>query len=159
MNFIQRKLYQWLGGAINQIQVQRFGNGVVTWSGQNKKQQVKDGYMGNDIVYAIVRLIVEMGKVPDWYEYQMKDKKAYAKYKSLIAQPDRVDDWGEVAHWQQKSMEIVDKPSKISDLLKYPNENDTWGDLIEVLLAYKLITGDAYAYGKIIEAGDRKSVV
>ncbi|MEG8004561.1 hypothetical protein, partial [Listeria monocytogenes] len=55
-------------------------------------------------------------------------------------------------------MEIVDKPSKISDLLKYPNENDTWSDLVELLVAYKLITGDSYTYGKLIEAGANKGL-
>ena len=158
MNFIQRKLYQWLGGTIGQIQAQRIGNGVVTWSGQNKVLQVKEGYMGNDIVYAIVHLITDKGKVANWYEYEMKDKKAYAKYKSLTAQPDKVEDWGEVLHWQSKSMEIVDKPSKISDILKYPNENDTWADLIEVLLAFKLVTGDSFTYAKLIEAGANKGL-
>ena len=155
MNYIQRKLASILGLRLNQqmVTAQKIGNGVVTWSGQNKLDQVKSGYMGNDIVYSVVNLITDKAKVPDWYEYQIKDKKAYAKYKSLIAQPDKITDWGEVLRWQSKSMEIVDKPSKISDLLKYPNEQDTWSDLIEVLLAYKLVTGDSYTYAKLIEAG------
>lgn len=155
MNFIQRKLASILGLRLNQtmITAQKIGNGVVTWSGQNKLEQVKSGYMGNDIVYSIINLITDKAKVAEWYEYEIKDKKQYAKYKSLIAQPDKVQDWAEVAHLQSKSMEVVDKPSKISDLLKYPNEQDTWSDLIELLLAYKLTTGDSYTYGKIIEAG------
>ncbi len=157
MNFIQRKLAQWLGGAINnRITAQQIGNGVVTWSGQNKLLQVKDGYMGNDIVYSIINLITNKAKVADWHEYQIKDKKYYAKYKALMAQPDKIEDWREVLLLQSKAMEIVDKPSKISDLLKYPNENDTWGDLIEALICYKLVTGDSYTYAKLIEAGANK---
>ena len=160
MNFIQRKLASILGLRLNQtmITAQKIGNGVVTWSGQNKLEQVKSGYMGNDIVYSIINLITDKGKVADWYEYQIKDKKAYAKYKALTAQPDKINDWSEVVHYQSKSMEVVDKPSKISDLLKYPNEQDTWSDLIEVLLAYKLVTGDSYTYAKLIEAGANKGL-
>ena len=78
MNFIQRKLASILGLRLNQTMVtaQKIGNGVVTWSGQNKLEQVKSGYMGNDIVYSIINLITDKGKVADWYEYQIKDKKA-----------------------------------------------------------------------------------
>lgn len=160
MNYIQRKLASLLGMRLNQqmVTAQKIGNGVVTWSGQNKLDQVKDGYMGNDIVYSVINLITDKAKVAEWHEYEVKDKKAYAKYKALIAQPGKIEDWNEVTHLQSKSMEIVDKPSKISDLLRYPNENDTWSDLIELLVAYKLITGDSFTYGKLIEAGANKGL-
>lgn len=159
MNFIQRKLYQLLGGTINnQIIAQKMGNGVVTWSGQKKIEQVKEGYMGNDIVYSVIRLITDKSKVGEWHEYKIKDKKAHARYKALTAQPDKVEDWAEVLDLQNKSMEIVETQSKITDLLKYPNENDTWSDLIEALICYKLVTGDSYAYGKLIEAGANKGL-
>lgn len=160
MNFIQRKLASILGLRLNQqmITAQKLGNGVVTWSGQNKEQQVKEGFMGNDIVYGIVSLITNKAKVAPWYEYEIVDKKAYAKYKALTAQPDKVDDWGEISKLQSKSMEIVEKPSKISDLLKYPNDQDCWSDLVEILTAYKLITGESYTYGKMIEAGQNKGL-
>ena len=159
MNFIQRKLANLLGLRLGQqVTAQRVGAGTVTWSGQNKLEQVQKGYMGNDIVYSVINLITDKGKVADWYEYQITNKKAYRKYKSLTAQPDKVEDWAEVLHWQAKAMEIVEKPSKISDLLRYPNERDTWSDLIEILLAYKLTTGDSYTYAKLIEVGENKGL-
>jgi hypothetical protein len=91
MNFIQKAALKLLGGSLaNQIFAQKVGNGVVTWSGQNKLQQVKDGYMGNDILYSIIRLITDKTKVAQWNEYEIKDKKSHARYKALTAQPDKI---------------------------------------------------------------------
>lgn len=159
MNFIQRKLADWLGLSVGRmITAQKVGNGVVTWSGQNKQQQVSEGFAGNDIVYSIVSIITNKAKIAPWYEYQIVDKKQYSKYKALTAQPDKVEDWGEVAYLQSKAMEIVEKQSKISDLLKYPNKQDCWSDLVEAHIAYKLVTGEGYLYGKLIEAGNNKGL-
>ena len=84
MNFIQRKLADWLGLSVGRmITAQKVGNGVVTWSGQNKQQQVRDGFAGYDIVYSIVSIITNKAKVAPWYEYQITDKKTYRKYKAI----------------------------------------------------------------------------
>ena len=134
------------------------GKGVVSWSGQNKQSMVNDGYRSNDIVYSCVNLITEKAKVAPWFEYEVVDEKKYKQYKSLIADPSKIDDWKQVEMLHKSALEIVSKPSKISELLKYPNDHESWSALVKSLITYKLITGDSYAYGPTIEIGENKGM-
>ncbi len=159
MNFIQRKLYSWLGAKINaSMTAQMVGKGVVSWSGQNKLSMVNDGYRSNDIVFSCINLVSEKAKVAPWFEYEVKDEKKYKQYKSMLQQPELIEDWKQLEILHKSALEIVDKPSRISELLKYPNENESWSALVKALVSYKLITGDAYCYGQIIEAGENKGM-
>lgn len=159
MNFIQRKLYSWLGAKISAaMTAQWVGKGVVSWSGQNKQSMVNDGYRANDIVYSCINLVTEKAKVAPWAEYEVVDEKKYLQLKSMLSRPDLVDDWGAVERMQKSALEMVSKPSKIGELLKYPNETETWSALVKAFISYKLITGDAYLFGRIIELGENKGV-
>ena len=46
-----------------QVSVER---GLLTWDGQNQGEIVKDSYIGNDLVYAIITLITQKAKDRDW---------------------------------------------------------------------------------------------
>ena len=48
--------------------------GTVTWQAGNFQEQVRDGYTGNDIVYAIIRLITDKVKLAPWYEAEIVDE-------------------------------------------------------------------------------------
>ncbi len=131
-----------------------YNAGTVTWQGQNAESQVKSGYSGNDIVYSIIRLIVDKVKMAPWAEYTIKDETSYKRYNAMIKRPDLIQDWGMVNDLRQKSITLVPTKSKISDLLDAPNENDSWGDLVEAYSTFKLITGNAYVYGNTIPSGN-----
>ena len=62
---------------------QMMGGGTVTWSGQNKKQMIDDGYRSNDIVYSCVNLVSEKAKIAPWFEYEVVDEKKYMQLKGL----------------------------------------------------------------------------
>jgi len=127
--------------------------GTITWQGQNGESQVKAGYSGNDIVYSIIRLIVDKVKQAPWAEYQVVNEQEYKKYSAIMKRADLITDWKSVEDMRSKALKLVPVKTKISDLLHTPNENDTWGDIIEAYSTFKLITGNAYVYSKIIPMG------
>ena len=131
--------------------------GIVTWQGADAQSYVNDGYVGNDIVYSIVKLITEKAKVAPFHVYKEIDPVAAKKYKALLASPDKITNWKEMQQLHAKAFEMYDGDTRLNELLKYPNEEDTWSDLVEQLCAFKLITGNSFIYGKLIEAGANKN--
>jgi HK97 family phage portal protein len=154
MNFIQKAAIKLLG--LNQSMPMTFQylNGIVTWSGQDARAQVNDGYRANDIVYSVVRLIVEKAKVAPWNVYKIKDKRAY---KLLVAELEKKNvNHKRVDELSTKALEIYENDQRLNELLKYPNKEDSWSDLIEGWGTYKLVTGNAYVAATLIEAGANK---
>lgn len=153
MNFLQKAAIRLLG--LNKPMPINFQylNGIVTWSGQDARQQVNDGYRGNDIVYSVVKLIVEKAKISKWSTFKVKDQKYYSQ---LQAELKRITpDAKKIEHLKTKALEPY-TDLRLAELLKYPNEEDTWEDLIEMWGIYKLVTGNAYIAADIIEAGANK---
>lgn len=128
--------------------------GIVTWQGQNAQAYVRDGYQQNDIVYSIIRLITDKAKLAPFHVYKVVDEAAAKKYKSLMKQPDKINNWKEVKDLHKKAFELYTGDSRLNELLKYPNEEDTWGDLIEQWCGFKLLTGNSFIYAKMIEGGN-----
>jgi HK97 family phage portal protein len=127
--------------------------GIVTWQGQNAQQFVKDGYQSNDIVYSIIKLITDKAKLAPFHVYKIVDQTAAKRYKSLMKQPDKIENWNEVKQLHKKAFELYDGDARLNELLKYPNGEDTWADLVEQWCGFKLITGNSFIYAKMIEGG------
>lgn len=131
--------------------------GTVTWQAGNFQEQVRDGYTGNDIVYAIIRLITDKVKLAPWYEAEIVDEVSYKRYNAIMQRPDLIKNWQEVEDLHKKALRQIDRgKSRISDLLTYPNEQDSWHDLVEAYAAFKLITGNTYIYAKMIPMGNNQ---
>ena len=127
--------------------------GIVTWQGQNAQAFVRDGYQSNDIVYSIVKLITDKAKLAPFHVYKIVDQTAAKRYKALMKQPDKIENWSEVKQLHKKAFELYDGDSRLNELLRYPNEEDTWSDLIEQWCGFKLLTGNSFIYAKMIEGG------
>jgi HK97 family phage portal protein len=127
--------------------------GIVTWQGQNAQAYVRDGYQSNDIVYSIVKLITDKAKLAPFHVYKIVDQTAAKRYKALMKQPDKIENWSEVKQLHKKAFELYDGDSRLNELLRYPNEEDTWSDLIEQWCGFKLLTGNSFIYAKMIEGG------
>ena len=134
----------------SQIAIQ---SGLVTWSGQNAASFVNDGYAGNDIVYSIIKLITDKAKLAPFGVYKVIDEKAARKYKALMSQPDKIENFKKLETLHKKAFELYTGDSRLNDLLAYPNEDDAFSDLVEQWCGFKLITGNAFIYSKTIEAG------
>lgn len=157
-------LQAWLAGGkviinnTNTQAIERTGVGTITWQGGDAIDQVRNGYVGNDIVFSCIKLISDKAKLAPWHEYKIIDKKAYSQYRAKMAQPDKITDWKEIKALQAKAMQQVETRTKISDLLEFPNIDDTFADIIEAAVSYKLITGNSYIWGKTIQAGNNKGL-
>ena len=130
--------------------------GIVTWQGGDSRAFVRDGYIANDIVYSIVKLITDKAKLAPFHVYRVKDEVSAKRYKSLMKQPDKITNWQDVKDLHKKAFEIYTGDQRLNDLLKYPNEEDTWADLVEQWCGFKLITGNSFIYGKLIETGNNQ---
>lgn len=130
--------------------------GVPTWQGFNAESLVVDGYAGNDIVYSIVKLIQDKAMVPEWAVYKEVDTVKAKRYKSLIKNPAEIGNWNEVMKLKEEAYELYTGDTRLNELLKYPNAEDTWSDLVGQEVMYKLVTGNAFVYAKLIEIGVNK---
>ena len=137
----------------SQVAIQR---GIVTWQGGDQKSFVDDGYRANDIVYSIVKLITDKAKIAPFSVYKVIDEVSAKRYKAMMKQPDKIQNWNEVEKLHKKAYEVYTGDARLNDLLKYPNTEDTWSDLVEQWCGYKLITGNTFIYAKLIEAGANK---
>jgi HK97 family phage portal protein len=135
----------------SQIAIER---GIVTWQGADQRSFVDDGYVANDIVYSIIKLITDKAKIAPFHVYRVVDEKAAKKYKSLAAQKDI--NLKELETLHKKAYELYTGDQRLNELLKYPNEEDCWSDLVEQWCGFKLITGNSFIYGKLIEAGNNQ---
>ena len=126
--------------------------GIVTWDGQNQSQIVRDSYVGNDLVYAIIQLITQKAKVAPWFVYKVKSKEAQKRYLAKMQHPDKIANYNELRELKEQAFEIYEGDAKLNELLKYPNTDDTWSDIIEQWVGFKKITGNAFMYAK--QAGD-----
>ena len=134
----------------SQVAIQK---GIVTWQGANAQSYVQDGYQKNDIVYSIIKLITDKAKLAPFHIYKEVDSVAAKRYKTLIAQPDKITNWKEVNDLHKKAFELYTGDARLNELIKYPNGEDTMADLVEQSCGFKLITGNSFIYAKMIEGG------
>lgn len=137
-------------------------SGIVTWSGENAQAFVSDGYAGNDIVYSVVNMITDKAKIAPWGAYTIRNKAKYAKYKAcvkansgIITEGVKNVSWRQLDEMKNEALIPYENDEKLNDLLTYPDAaaGTTWSELIEAMVAFRLITGNAYMYGPRIMAG------
>lgn len=130
--------------------IRYFGGQIVPYT-DDKLAYIQKGYSYNDIVYSIIRLIVEKAKVAPWAIYTIKDQKAYQHYRA--AERKKSISLKELSSLQSKALELYTQDSYLNDLLEWPNENETWADNNEGLWGYKLLTGDYFEYWPTFDGG------
>lgn len=130
--------------------------GIVTWQGADAQSFVNDGYVGNDIVYSIVKLITDKARIAPFSVYKVIDERAAKKYKALMSQPEKIENWKEIEELRTKAFEIYTGDMRLNELLAHPNDSDSWADIVEQWCAFKLVTGNSFVYGRLIEEGANK---
>ena len=127
--------------------------GIVTWQGADAQSFVNDGYVGNDIVYSIVKLITDKAKLAPFGVFKVINETAAKKYKALMSQPEKIKNWKDVLELRSKAFEEYTGDQRLNELLKHPNDEDSWADVVEQWCAFKLVTGNSFVYGRLIEGG------
>ena len=80
--------------------------GIITWQGGDNISFVNDGYSANDIVYSIVKLIADKAKLAPFHVYKVVDESSAKKYKALMSQPDKIENWKDVEKLHKKAFEL-----------------------------------------------------
>lgn len=133
-------------------------NGMLVPYADNRNNYIVKGYNVNDVIYSIVKLIVDKVKVSPWGLYKIVDEAAYKQLQILKSKKTMLpQEYVQSLSLQKKALIPVANPGKWGELIKYPNEQDTWTDFIGNGVAYKLLTGNKYKWAEIITAGANAS--
>lgn len=131
---------------------------IVTWQANGMKDQVQNGYCGNDIVYSIIRMITDKAKVAPWAEYKIKDEEQYKRYIAITSEKGTRFTQKEILDIRTKALELVKVSGRVTELLRYPNPIDSWKDIVDGHCVFKLTTGNGYLYGNQVAAGVNKGI-
>lgn len=162
-----RKINERLNGANSTLQTKAvpspigqtlyYLNGTVTASADNKKTYLDNGYNVNDIIYSIVQLIVEKGRVAPWGVYTVKDETALKLYMALMAKKNLSGkDYIKARHYREKALVPYDNDKFLINLINQPNEDQSFSDLFADSSIFKLLTGDRLLWADRLSAGADK---
>ena len=128
-------------------------NGQWVGIADNKGSYITNGYSVNDQLYSIINLILDKVRMPEWGTYKVVDEDQMKKYLSIIRKKNlTAEDYTKAQAYRTKALEPV-SAGKLTELMKYPNEYETMQELAANSTGYKLLTGDRYVYGEILDAG------
>jgi len=129
----------------------RFIGGQLVPYKHDKLTYIERGYAYNDIVYSVIKKIVEKAVIPTWGAYKVVDEKDYLLAQSIlkkvsISKHDTSQDYKRAMQLLKKSLVKVDDGG-LTRLLEFPNENETGSQLLYGHYTYKLATGDYFEAG------------
>lgn len=132
----------------------RIINGRLVAYDDNRENYIIRGYNLNDHVYSIIQLITNKAKEAPWGLYKVEDETSYKSLQSLR----RKKEWGAVdfikaRDLQHKALTPVKSPGKWGDLLQWPNETQSFPELLGDAIMYKLLVGNSYVYGRVLQGG------
>lgn len=164
---IQRNA-QSLAHAIQQSkQANRLYQGLLQFTGgdypilqdDNLKEHIHKGYLFNPDLYSVVNLITNSAKGVRWVLYEVKDQKKFRKYRHLPNEAKQFQ-LDKVYRLKEQSLEEVnDSSNQLYRLMDRPNPLQGWGEFIENVLGFKLVTGNSFVHGVILENGANAGLV
>lgn len=129
----------------------QFINGHLISYPNNPENFIVKGYMLNDIVYSIVKMIADKCSVAPWGLYRIKDEQAYKLFSAEIRKKDM--SLSKVGDMQRKALEPVVNAGKWSELIEYPNDSNDFSTLTAWGVAFKLLTGNKFISANILNGG------
>ncbi|QJB39737.1 phage portal protein [Chitinophaga oryzae] len=147
MNIIQRFKYA-LTGRLPQGNTSLFPmGGQLINDFQKQHEFVKNGYMGNAIIYSIISQSSRKFSTVPRHLYQIKDKQAFSQYKALLGDgtPTTGKAIATALNFRRKAMVPVEK-HPIIDLLNRPNPTQGGAAFFENLYGFKQINGAGSAW-------------
>lgn len=129
-------------------------HGSITSSTDNKRSYLVNGYDVNDLIYSIIKLIVEKARVAPWGAYQVKDEQSLKRYLAIINKKEiSAQDFILAREYREKALVPFDKDGYLNNFLKYANEDQTFVDLFADSSVFKLLMGDRLIWGDRLSAG------
>lgn len=125
----------------------------------NPREQINKGYLYNPDVYAIVNMITNASKGIKWYAYEVKDQKKFSKYERLPTEAKQFQLEKVYRTKEQALEEVADPNNPLVRLLNRPNPLHGWAEFIEGVLGFKLVTGNSYIHGVMLENGANAGLI
>ncbi len=125
------------------------------WVGidDNKGSYITNGYTINDQLYSIINIILDKVRMPEWGTYKIVDEESLKSYLGIIRKKNlTAEDFTKALKYRTKALEPV-SAGKLTELMKYPNEYETMQELAANSTGYKLLTGDRYIWGELLDGG------
>lgn len=124
---------------------------------QNTEEYVRNGYMGNAVIYSIISFSArKFGSVPV-FVYEIVNDAEFKRYKALTPSglPTNKAALSEALKARKKALKVVEKHPLV-ELLKRPNPTQGTSAFFENLFGFKLITGAGTAWANRggIETGE-----
>lgn len=120
----------------------------------NKLTYIQKGYGNSDLLYSIIKLIVDKAMQAPGAFYIIEDQEAYKRYKGLHstiagAEPGRntSEAFRELKKLRTKAMTLYQDDEYLQNLIEWPNANECFADHNAALWTYKLAAGDYYEAG------------
>jgi HK97 family phage portal protein len=108
---------------------------------------VEKGYQYNADIYSVINLITRKAATAPPVLYEVKDDKAFQKYKAFTSNISKSSDVAEALHLRTKALEEVSSQHPIIQTLLNPNELQSYYEFMDNYYGFKLITGNTYMYG------------
>ncbi len=153
--FTERK--RLTGGALTATQNSpgfRFIGGNLIPYNTDKLSYIENAYLINDIIYSIIKLILDKAVQAPGGIYTIKDETKFRHYSAMVAKmagtsPGKktAEDFRKIKELRHKSLVLDTSDEYLNDLIEWPNENECFADHNYGLWGYKLITGDYFEAG------------
>ena len=135
------------------------GNDAPIFQDDNHREQIQKGYLYNPDVYSIVNLITNAAHGVQWMLHEVKDVRKADRYMRL---PTEAKQYQLEKVWRLKEQsfeEVHDESNQLYRLLQRPNPMQGWSEFIQKLLGFKLVTGNGYVHGVLLENGVNAGLV
>lgn len=128
-----------------------FGFGSVI-SECNREQYIREGYDKSATVYSIVRKIAKTCSFAPWGAYRIKDEQSFKMYKAMSMQQQTTASIKNMSMMRRKALEPVND-ARLNELMTTPNPTQGGTEYHEGLFTYKLLTGNVYEWGRLLDSG------
>lgn len=140
-----------------------FQNGLIVTPADNKLSYVDNGYNVNDIIYSVVNIVLDKVRLPEWSLFKVVDESSLKQYSAMMRRKDLTGkDWKKAQMLKKKALEPIEKFNlrlgKLNNLITYPNGDTTWQDHITGGCGYKMLVGDIYDWGTILDKGANQGI-
>lgn len=106
------------------------------------------------MVYAVINIILDKVRLPEWGVYKVVDEQAMKQYASLIRRKELFgDDYRKAMDLRKKAIEPVKDNTALHELLKWPNKSESFNDFIANGCGNKMLTGDKFVWADMLKAG------
>lgn len=139
--------------------LQFVGNGQPILHDDNYREQVQKGYMYNPDVYAIINLITSAAKGVKWCLYEVTDSAKVKRYQRLPSEAKQYRLETVMRLKEQSMEEVYDSDNQLYRIMQNPNPLQGWTEFIEKALGFKLLTGNTYIHGVLLENGANAGTV